>query len=532
MRKLFILLFIGFFPLFLHAQIQRDSSKKVVVAQLQKLNQVYRYVNGLYVDEVDMAPLVESAIRSMLADLDPHSTYIDAKEMQAVKERFDGAFSGIGIEYKLLHDTLMVVQAMAGSPAEKVGLRASDRIIRIDGVSVIGIHPSDVAPRVRGQKGTKIEIDVVRREEPDTLNFSITRDDIPLHTVDAAYLLSPRTGYIKVNRFGRTTAEEMRGALDALGKIDALVLDLRGNGGGLVDQSIQMASLFLPQGSLVVSTEGRVTPPTSSKTKQRGLFLKGHLVVLMDENSASASEIVAGALQDWDRAVIVGRPSFGKGLVQRQIALNDGSAVRITIARYHTPSGRVIQRPYEKGDRKAYYAAHRQRMGSESSVKDRPDSLLYKTLRTGRKVYGGGGITPDVLIPVDTTELSPYFMQLIRRGVISEFTADYLDRHRTSLEKSYPDFNHYQTEFKVSQTLIDELGQYGVKLGVPYIAAEMTRSQIFIARQLKALFARCLFSPDTFYQVLNAEGDVALDKARAIIRSWATAGEPLLAPQP
>ncbi len=512
-------------PLLLAAQEMPASGSPA--AEQQKFDRVFRYLSNLYVDEVDMAPLAEEAIRAMLAELDPHSAYLTAEEMKVSKETFDGEFSGIGIEFNLLKDTVIVVNTIAGGPAERVGVQPNDRIVRIDTLSAVGLSRADVPKFLRGKTGTKVGIEVVRHGEPEPLRFSVVRDRIPLNTVDAAYLAADRTGYIKVNRFGRTTMDEFRDAFASLGAIDALILDLRGNGGGLLDQAMEMAGFFLPRGAVVVSTEGRAVPSASFRNPADGGFTDGRLAVLLDENSASGSEIVAGAVQDWDRGVVVGRPSFGKGLVQRQFPLPDGSAVRITIARYHTPSGRVIQRPYVKGRRDDYYLDHLNRYGAS------PDSLtadapVYKTLRTGRTVYGGGGILPDILIPADTTGITPYLMRLVRQGVLNEYTLDYLDRHRKELMRRYPTFDAYASEFAVSDEMLDELAASGEARGISRPEEERTLSAPLLRLRLRAVIAQKLFDTTAFFRIINDTDNVSYSRALEVLGAWEEEGKPLL----
>ena len=524
MRRLFVIL-ATLFVLPLAAQNEDDAR------QFQKLAQVFRYLSGLYVDEVEMKPVVEGAITGMLEELDPHSAYIGAEEMKGVQESFDGEFSGIGVEFNVLRDTVIVVNTIAGGPAERVGVRANDRIVRIDTLDAVGMSRTDVPKYLRGKTGTKVGIDVVRHGTPGRLHFVIVRDKIPLNTVDASYLAGEGIGYIKVNRFGRTTMDEFTEAYRKLGRPEGLILDLRGNGGGLLEQAIGMAGFFLPRGAVIVSTEGRAVPASSFRAQTNGEDLKGRLVVLIDESSASASEIVAGAVQDWDRGVVVGRPSFGKGLVQRQIGLPDGSAVRITVARYHTPSGRVIQRPYEKGKRREYYLDHLRRY--DDPMRDSLDAGApeYRTLRTGRTVYGGGGIRPDVLVGADTAGFSAYYANLIRRGVVNEYVISYMDRERAALEKAYPAFEAFDKGFEAGDAMLEGLTGLGGQRGVAFDEGGFAASAPLMRIQLKALVAQRLFDTAAFYRVMNPAQNEAYRRAVEILADWEHKGESLLAPE-
>ena len=522
--RIVLLFFTALFALPLAAQ------ETGAAQQLRKLMQVYRYLDGLYVDEVEMGPLVESAIEGMLEELDPHSAYIGAEDMKGVQESFDGEFSGIGIEFNVLRDTVIVVNTIVGGPAERVGVMPNDRIVRIDTLDAVGFKQTDVPKHLRGKTGTRVEIDVVRHGEPAPLHFVIVRDKIPLNTVDAAYMAADGVGYIKVNRFGRTTMSEFREAFDKLGRPESLILDLRGNGGGLLEQAVEMAGFFLPRGALVVSTEGRAVPPMSLRNPHDGEAPDGPLAVLIDENSASASEIVAGAVQDWDRGVVVGRPSFGKGLVQRQIGLPDGSAVRITVARYHTPSGRVIQRPYEQGKRREYYLDHLRRY--DDATRDSLDAgaPAYRTLRTGRTVYGGGGIRPDVLVEADTTGFSDYYAELIRRGIVADFVGDWLDRSRDSLSRLYPAFEAFDAGYTPSDAVLDGLARLGSERGVKFDAAGFAVSEPVMRAQLKALAAQRLFGTGAYFRVVNPALSPAYARALSILEAWDELGAPVLEP--
>ncbi|WP_300798685.1 S41 family peptidase [uncultured Alistipes sp.] len=510
-------------PVALPAQTSSDAAP-----QLQKLMEVYRYLVRYYVDEVEMAPLVEEAITGMLDELDPHSAYLDAEQMQSVAASFDGEFSGIGVEFNILRDTIIVVNTIAGGPAERVGVLPNDRIVRIDSLDAVGMRQADVPKYLRGKTGTRVAVDIVRHGVDERLHFVMVRDRIPLNTVDAAYMAADGIGYIKVNRFGRTTMSEFGEAYERLGRPAKLILDLRGNGGGLLEQAIGMAEFFLPRGALIVSTEGRSVPTRSYHAQRDGEALGGKLVVLIDEVSASASEIVTGAIQDWDRGVVVGRPSFGKGLVQRQVMLGDGSAVRITIARYHTPSGRIIQRPYEKGKRREYYLDHLRRY--DDAVRDSLDAAApeFRTLRTGRTVRGGGGIRPDVPVDEDTTGYSKYYAELIRRGVVNEYVVATMDRRRDSLERRYPDFGAFDAGFVADTAMLREVAELGAARGVAVDSAGLGASAPLMRIQLKALVAQRLYGTEAFYRVINAERSETFHRAVAILEEWEKRGLPLL----
>ena len=486
---------------------------------MQKMMQFVNYLGGSYVDTLNMGTLVEGAIVEMLSRLDPHSAYVSAEDMKEVQENFDANFEGIGIEFNVLNDTIIVVNTIPGGPSEKVGLMPSDRIVQVADTSVVGVKQAQVPRILRGPKGTIIEVGVLRKGVQGVMKFRIERDKIPIHTVDASYMVDDRTGYVRVNRFAQTTNAELQEAIAAMGAIDALILDLRGNGGGYLDQAVYVANTFLPRGNLVVSTEGRMAPPERLNAPRNPSFGRGKVVVLVDEFSASASEIVSGAVQDWDRGLIIGRPTFGKGLVQRQFPLVDGSAVRITVARYHTPTGRVIQRPYENGKTEEYYLQFSERFTTDS-LATLPDSLKYKTLRSGRTVYGGGGITPDILVQRDTIAYTNYWSRLRNRGVIQEYVIHYMDKNRSELERQYPDFERFNGHFTITDSMFGTLIALGEKQGVPYVAEDMERSRTQMGVQLKALIAQKMWTMTEYFRVINQESDEFFARAMEVLGNW------------
>ena len=507
------------------ASAQTDDA----VVQMRKLNQAYRYLNSAYIEKTDMAPLVEKAIEAMLQELDPHSTYISADEMSNVSAQLDGEFSGIGIEFRVMRDTITVTNTIANAPAASVGILPDDRIVAIDGANAVGIKSAEVPKFLRGKTGTKVGVDIVRRGVTEPLRFTITREKIPMHTIDAAYKVTDEIGYIKISRFGRTTSSEFTDALQKVAGVKSFIIDLRGNGGGVMAGAVGVAENFLPQGATIVATEGRIMPYRAIKSSKDGKFLKEHIVVLIDENSASASEILAGVLQDWDRAVVIGRNSFGKGLVQRQFELDDKSAVRITVAKYLTPSGRAIQRPYEKGHREEYYESFRERVLHPDSVKaDSTRGREHLTLIKGRKVFDGEGIMPDIEIKADTTRVNPYIIGIVGKGVMTEYLYDYLARNAETLAKHYPAFERFDNGFAVTDDMVAKLAARAEKSGVDMASAYSEASETFVRVHLKALIARRLFSPTEFYRITNRNNDRAFDKAVEVLSHWEVTGEKII----
>ncbi|MEY3397603.1 MAG: hypothetical protein RL220_197 [Bacteroidota bacterium] len=513
-------LFIGLFGL------QADSQVKDQSATTDKFATLLNYIQHMYVDSVNAEELTEKAIISLLEELDPHSVYLSKEELKEANEPLQGSFEGIGIQFQILHDSILVVNPIEGGPSEKLGIRAGDKIVEIEGKNVagVGITNNDVTSSLRGTKGTKVKIGISRKGIKEILRYEIIRDKIPIFSIDASYMATSTIGYIKVSRFAKTTTEELRKALDdlkAAGMKD-LILDLQGNGGGLLNSAIEMADEFIGGDKLLVYTEGRSFPKEEFRAnpKLTGRFEKGKVVVLIDESSASASEIVSGAVQDWDRGLIIGRRSFGKGLVQRPVPLPDGSAVRLTVQRYHTPSGRCIQKPYEDG-LEAYLGDKRSRFDngeyfSLDSISF-PDSLKYFTNVKKRVVYGGGGILPDIFVPLDTTESSNYFSELLRTGINNDWVLSYVDKERDNLKRAYPTLDAFVMYYEVPTSGIQEMIDMLEKKDVPFNKKEFEISERAIRLRTKALVARNLFDYAAFYRVIN-ELNPAFKKAVEVLQ--------------
>ena len=496
---------------------------------LRKLQMAEFAISRLYVDSVDENRMVESAIIEMLAQLDPHSTYNNAEEVKAMNEPLQGNFDGIGIQFQMIEDTLLVIQPVSGGPSEKVGILAGDRITAVNDTAIAGVKMStdDIMKRLRGPKGTKVRLTVVRRGVADPLPFTVKRDKIPIYSLDAAYLIQPGTGYIRINRFGATTPDEFADALKRLQRqgMRDLILDLQGNGGGYLNAAIDLANEFLKQKDLIVYTQGRAERQNNFHAKGSGRFQEGRLVVLVDEFSASASEIVSGAIQDHDRGVIVGRRTFGKGLVQRPIPLPDGSMIRLTVSRYYTPAGRCIQKPYEAGqgeDMMEQYNRdllerynHGELMHADSI--HFPDSLKHQTLRLARTVYGGGGIMPDIFVPVDTARYTDYHRNLVARGVVIRSTTGYIENHRQELKQRYPDFDTFNRDFQIDDAFLADMRALADKEKIEFHEAQYTRSLPLIKTQLKALIARDLWDMNEYFQVMNAT-DHTVQQALKVLR--------------
>ena len=480
-----------------------------------KLAQVMEKVSTFYVDSIDESDVAERTIVRMLHELDPHSSYVSKEELEELNEQLEGEFEGIGISFNVLEDTIYIIRAISGGPSEKVGIMAGDRIVKVEGKSVagIGISTRDVQGLLKGEKGSTVEISVKRRNSKELLEFSITRDKIPVNSLDAAYMVNSKIGYVKLSRFSHTTIDEFEFAMKSLKEqgMEDLILDLSGNGGGWLPVAVELADHFLSGNKEIVRTEGSKVPDRRYQARRFGLFEKGNLVVMIDGNSASASEIVSGAIQDWDRGVIVGRRSFGKGLVQQPFMLNDGSLIRLTVARYYTPTGRLIQKSYENGyEEYALDLINRYNNGELSSTDSIvfPESQRYTTLTLNRTVYGGGGIMPDYFVPLDTTAYSEYYRNLIGKGIFNRFALQYVDDHRKQLQKEYHDFNTFNSGYEPSKSTLDKLVSFASDEGLEFNEADWSVSEAQIALLFKSYMARDLWGMEHFFEVYNSTDEV------------------------
>lgn len=495
------------------AQYSRSNSAS---RQQQKLLMVENIVNNLYVDNVDEEKIVENAVRGILENLDPHSSYSTKEETTSSQETMQGSFSGIGIQFNMQKDTLYVVQTIAGGPSEKVGILPGDRFIAVDDSIIAGrkLKNTDIMKRLRGPKGTKVNIKVKRGSNAELLEFRITRDDIPLNSIDAVYMADGKTGYIRLSRFAATSYKEFKDAITKLKKqgMQQLILDLTDNGGGYMQIAAQIANEMLNRGNLIVYTQGRKSPRQNLNADGSGTFRTQKVVVMINQFSASASEILSGAVQDWDRGVVVGRRSFGKGLVQREFLLPDSSSFRLTIARYYTPSGRNIQKPYVKGDREDYDKdiIDRYNHGELQSADSIhfADSLKYTTLRLHRTVYGGGGIMPDVFVPLDTTQYTDYHRRLVAKGIIPQFALRYVDKNRADLKAQYPDAQKFIKEFTVTDEMLNNLVDAGKAEKVDLDKSQFAKSKEMLRTFVKAAIANDLFSTGAYFQIVNEQNDI------------------------
>lgn len=520
MIKKILFTLLWFLPSILFSQTNSLEYRQELSDNSRKFNEFLYYLTSGYIEEKSPTEATEEAIREVLEKLDPHSQYITKDELKTINESFDGNFEGIGVEFNVLNDTIIVVNPIKGGPSEQVGIKSGDRIIKADGVSVIGTTQAEVPGILRGDKGTEIVLTVKRNGVDEELVFNIIRDKIPMYSVDASYMIDDSIGYVKINRFMSTTTDEFEEAMREIPEAKALILDLRGNSGGFLDQAIRLCDEFLAAGDLIVYTEGRIMPRRDEYAGEEGFFKSGTLVVLVDEESASASEIVSGAIQDQDRGVVIGRPTFGKGLVQQQIPFSDSSAMRLTIAKYFTPSGRAIQRPYKMGDKESYYMDYYKRYtsgelldhDSDSLIKNMPDSLKRLTLRKGRPVYGGGGITPDIFVGIDTTGYSEYWSKLIRANVIQDYVVKVVDHDRKTLLRKYSKFEQFKEKYEISEEFIEGLMEAGEAKDVVSDRENLEKNIDNVKRQLKALVAQKLWDFDEYYMII-AEGDDILNRA-------------------
>lgn len=490
----------------------------------QKLQFAEKVIETFYVDTVSSDKLVEEAIVAMLKTLDPHSAYSTPEETRELNEPLQGNFSGIGIQFNMATDTVYVIQTVAGGPSERVGILAGDRIIAANDTVLAGrkMRTNAVMKHLRGPKGSEVKLTVVRRGVAEPIEFNVTRDDIPIYSVDASYMAAPGVGYVRISRFAESTPEEVAEAIKKLSKqgMEDLIIDLEDNGGGYMSAATDMAEMFLKKNDLLVFTKGRNMSPAYYRSHKDGSMKNGRVVVMVNQYSASSSEILSGAIQDHDRGLIVGRRTFGKGLVQRPFPMPDGSMIRLTVSRYYTPSGRSIQKPYTDGDDDNYYLdmLHRYESGemqNADSIHNNADELYY-TLRNHRPVFGGGGITPDVFVAVDTTGYSPYYRDIVAKGALIKYVTKYVDENRATLTAQYPTADDFIKKFKVSGDMLEGLSEAGKAEGVEPNSEQLETSKIPLTTAIKALVGRDIYKDDIYYQIYNEMNPVYQEALRLI----------------
>ena len=504
------------------AQVKVNYGKD---SPLRKLQMAELYINALYVDSVNEQKLVEDAIKGMLNKLDPHSSYSNAEEMKALTEPLMGNFEGIGIQFNMIEDTLVVIQPVVNGPSEKVGIMPGDRIVSVNDTVIAGVKMAkhNIMKRLRGKKGTKVNIGIKRPGVDEKMTFTVTRDKIPIKSLEAAYMIDDNIGYVRLGNFGANTYKEFMEAMDMLKErgMKDVIVDLQGNGGGFLQASVMIAGEFLNNNDLIVYTQGRAFKRKDYKAKGNGDFREGRVAVLVDEFSASAAEIFTGAIQDYDRGIVVGRRSFGKGLVQRPIELPDNSMIRLTIAHYYTPSGRCIQKPYKKGDMKDYEMDFENRLKhGELTCRDSihfNDSLKYYTLREHRTVYGGGGIMPDYFVPLDTMKYSKYYRKLILKNIVLTSSLKYVDKNRKDISSRYKTFDHFKTEYCIPEEVIEGVVAEGKKEKIePLNDEDLSKTKEQLRIQMKALVARDIWDMSEYYEIMNRSNDIVKEAVKLL----------------
>ncbi len=522
MRSCFRFLFLFAFL----ALLATGARSQTLYEQAFKFGKVLEWIEKYYVDSVNQEQLVEHAIAELLKELDPHSSYLTKDEVAKLNEPLQGNFEGIGISFNLLNDTVYVISPIEGGPSNKAGIKRGDRIVKVNGTNIagVGIDSDKVYGMLRGKKGSKVNVSVFRRDISELIDFEIIRDKIPIKSIEASYMATDDIGYLKINRFSMTTLDEFKEIVAGFKNdhVKDLIVDLTGNGGGYLEVAIKLADEFLDNNKLILYTQGTNSPKKEYYATRDGNFEKGHVVFLIDEGSASASEILAGAIQDWDRGIIVGRRSYGKGLVQKPLLLPDQSMIRLTIAKYYTPTGRLIQKPYDMSrddyDKELLNRYNNGELSHKDSIHF-PDSLKYYTLKNTRLVFGGGGIMPDYFVSIDTSYYSNYYRKLISRRILDQFVLEYVDKNRNALISQYRNVSNFRDNFMIDQEFMRRLLEYADKKGLPVVEKDFSISKEQIETILKAYIARDLWSSSEFYYISN-EKDPKFETAMIILKNW------------